>query len=59
MWIKNLSNLSNEKINTFLSLIIGVLGKKCVEGGGERGWKGGGGERGLYKQNHGKSIEIS
>ena len=50
MLIKNLSNLSNEKIHTFLSLTIGVLGKKCVEGGGERG---------LYKQNHGKNIEIS
>ena len=31
MQIKNLSNLSNEKLNTFLSLIIGVLGKRCVQ----------------------------
>ena len=43
--IKNLCNLSNEKLNTFLSLIIGVLGRgvrvcvcMCVWGGvrGER-----------------------
>ena len=38
--IKNLCNLSNEKLNTFLSLIIGVLGRgvrvcvcMCVWGG--------------------------
>ena len=31
--IKNLGNLSNEKLNTLLSLIIGVLGKICGEQG--------------------------
>ena len=30
MWIKHLSNLSNEKPNTFLSSIMGVLRKKRV-----------------------------
>ena len=50
MLIKHLPNLSNEKLNTFLCLIMGVLGKRCV---------GGWGERGLNKWNHGKIIEIS
>ena len=49
--IKNLCNLSNEKTQYFLSLIIGVLGKRC-EGEGE-------GERGLNKLNQGEIIEIS
>ena len=35
--IKNLCNLSNKKLNTILSLIIGVLGKRCLGGGGEKG----------------------
>ena len=47
--IKNLCNLSNKKLNTLLSLIIGVLGKRCV---------GGGGEKDLNKCNHGKIINI-
>ena len=34
---KNLCNLSNENLNTLLSLIIGVLWERCVEGGGEKG----------------------
>ena len=34
---KNLCNLSDENLNTLLSLIIGVLWKTCVEGGGEKG----------------------
>ena len=50
MWMKNLSNLSNEKLNTFLSLIMGVLGKRCV---------GRDGERGINKWNYGKIIETS
>ena len=37
MWIKKLSNLSNEKLNTFLSSIMGVLRKRRVRGGGKRG----------------------
>ena len=48
--IKNLCNLSNKKLNTLLSLIIGVLGKRCV---------GLGGEKGLNKCNQGKIIKIS
>ena len=48
--MKNLSNLSNEKLNTFLSLIMGVLGKRRV---------GRDGERGINKWNHGKIIETS
>ena len=48
--IKNLCNLSNKKLNTILSLIIGVLGKRCV---------GGGGEEGLNKCNQWKIIKIS
>ena len=46
--IKNLCNLSNKKLNTLLSLIIGVLGKRCV---------GGGDEKDLNKCN-GKIIKI-
>ena len=30
MWIKNLSNLSNEKLNTFLPLIMHVLEEVCL-----------------------------
>ena len=47
--IKNLCNLSNRRLNTLLFLIIGVLGKRCV---------GGGGENDLNKRNHGKIINI-
>ena len=47
--IKNLCNLSNKKLNTLLSLIIGVLGKWYV---------GGEGEKDLNKRNHGKIIKI-
>ena len=47
--IKNLCNLSNKKLNTLLSLIIGVLGKRCV---------GGGGEKDLNKCHDGKIIKI-
>ena len=47
--IKNLCNLSNKKLNTLLSLIIGVLGKRCV---------GGGGEKDLNKCYNGKIIKI-
>ena len=50
--IKNLDNLSNEKLNTLLSLIVGVLGKIC-------GKQGGGGEKGLNKWNQVKIIKIS
>ena len=51
--IKNLCNLSNEKLNTLLSLIIGVFGKRCVWGWEE------GGEKSLNKQNQGIIIKIS
>ena len=47
--IKNLCNLSNKKLNTLLSLIIGVLEKRCV---------GRGGEKDLNKCNNGKIIKI-
>ena len=49
MWIKNLSNLSNEKRNTFLSVIIGVLEKSCM----------GEGVKVVLINNHGEIIEIS
>ena len=52
MWIKNLSNLSNEKLNIFI-LNYGGVGGRGV-GGGE-----GVNERGLNKRNHGKIIKIS
>ena len=48
--IKNLCNLSNKKLNTLLSLIIGVLRKRCA---------GEGGEKDLNKCNQGKIINIS
>ena len=47
--IKNLCNLSNKRLNTLVSLIIGVLEKRCL---------GGGGEKDLNKCNHGKIIKI-
>ena len=47
--IKNLCNLSNKRLNTLLSLIIGVLAKRHV---------GGEGEKDLNKCNHGKIIKI-
>ena len=51
MWIKNLSNLSNEKLKIF------ILNYGGVGGGGV--WGEGVNERGLNKQNHGKIIETS
>ena len=46
--IKNYTMM--KKLSTLLSLIIGMLGKRC---GGK------GGEKGLNKWNQGKIIEIS
>ena len=40
-----------KKLSTVLSLIIGVLGKRC--------WRGGEGQMGQNKWNQGKIIEIS
>ena len=51
MWIKNLSNLSNEKLNIFYPYLWGCWGTMCMGGGVN--------ERGLNKQNHEKIIEIS
>ena len=51
MWIKNLSNLSNENLNSFILNYGGV--------GGRGVWGEGVNERGLNKRNHGKIIEIS
>ena len=52
MWIKNLSNLSNEKLNIFILYYGGVGGRGVWEGRGVN-------KRGLNKRNHGKIIEIS
>ena len=53
MWIKNLSNLSNENLNSFI-LNYGGIGGRGVWGGGEEV-----NERGLNKRNYRKIIEIS
>ena len=46
---KNLCNLSDQKLNTLVFLMIGVLGNRSLRGGGEKG---------LNQWNKGKNIKI-